>query len=331
MGMYDCLNGEQVKCFYRVIYYRENTNNDWQFSYSGGQLRGYINKSQLPLKTFHYKYPNDFLILDERSRILHTIKDGKLFDTEPLRMIKNIDFNLFKNVYNYNGLELNINNIEELQDYPNKASERIDTINRLYKEFKPSNSRLIKSFRFINNQTDKLEDIVYLLEDEDYKDLNDFFNSLNLELSISPDSPNKARVLIKLLLDSKDKGQITKIFVQNKANELFYRFNNRLEDEEKLLKEVLDPYLETYNKKWIKESNFKTEEKIGRYISVIHELNELRKTYPESFNDKDEESYTNALKEFSCLIEKNGIDSYIEWLNPSKEELNIINDILNNL
>lgn len=331
MGMYDYLNGEQVKCFYRIVHYKDNSNNSWQFSHSGGQLRGYADGSQLPLKTFHYKYPNDFLILDENSSILHTIKDGKLFNTEPLRMVKTIDFNLFKNIYNYNGLELNINNINELKEYPKKASERIDTINRLYKEFKPSNSRLIKSFRLIKEQTDKLEDIVLLLEDEDYKDLNNFFNSLNIQLSVSSDSPTKSRLILKLLLDSKENSQITKVFVQNKANELFYRFNNRQEEEEKALNEVLNPYLEAYNKKWIKENEFKTEVKIGGYISVIHGLNELKNSYPESFNYKDEESYNIALEELGYLIKEYGIDSYIKWLNPSKEELDIINSILNNL
>lgn len=331
MGMYDYLNGEQVKCFYRIVHYKDNSNNSWQFSHSGGQLRSYVDGSKLPLKTFHYNYPNNFLILDENSSILHTIKNGKLFNTEPLRMVKSIDFNLFKNVYNYNGLELNINNINELKEYPKKVSERVDTINRLYKEFKPSSSRLIKSFRFVKEQTNKLEDIIYLLEDEDYKDLNNFFNSLNLQLSVSSDSPTKARLVLKLLLDNKDNSQITKVFIQNKANELFYRFNNRQEEEEKALNEVLNPYLESYNKKWIKDNKFKTETKIGCYISVINELNELRDNHPGSFNDKDEESYNTAIKELNCLIKDNGIDSYLKWLNPSKEELDIINSILNNL
>lgn len=126
MGMYDCLNGEQVKCFYRVVHYKSGQNDTWEFFHSGGQLRGYINDCELPLKTFYYNYPKNFLILDENCSILHTIKDGKLFNTEPLRMVESINNDLLKNVYSYHGLELNINNLDELKGYPAQVSKRFE-------------------------------------------------------------------------------------------------------------------------------------------------------------------------------------------------------------
>ena len=331
MGMYDYLNGEQIKCFYGVVHYKDSLDSKWEFSHSGGQLRGYVNGSELPLKTFHYNYPKDFLILDENDGILHTIKDGKLFNTEPLRMVESIDDNLLKSVYSYHGLELNINSLEELKEYPKKVSERVNTINSMYKKYKPSSSKLIKAFRFTKDNVNKLEDIIFLLEDDDYKDLNKFFDSLNLKLNLSMDSPIKSRLMLKLLLDSKDDSEATKDFIKNKASELFHRFNNRQEEEEKELNKFLNPYLEAYNKRWIKNNCFKTEEKIGSYISVINELDELKKNSPQYFNDKDEESYDISLKELNVLVKEYGINSYINWLNPSNEELEIINNILNRL
>ena len=331
MGMYDYLNGEQVKCFYRVIHHKDSLDNKWEFSHSGGQLRGYTNGSKLPLKTFHYNYPKDFLILDENDSILHTIKDGKLFNTESVRMIESIDNNLLKNVYSYYGLELNINSLDELKEYPKRVSERVNTINAMYKKYKPSSSKLIKAFRFTKDNVDKPEEIVFLLEEDDYKDLNKFFDSLNLKLSVSIDSPIKSRLILKLLLDDKDNSKTTKDFIKNKASELFYRFSDRQEEEEKELNKFLNPYLEAYNKRWIKNNCFKTEKKIGSYISVINELDELKKNSPQYYNDKDEESYNISLKELNVLVKEYGIDSYIKWLNPSNEEIEIIDNILNKL
>ena len=58
MGLYDYLNGEQVKIFYSPVFWSENEGEN--VYYSGGGLRGYINGDKLPLKTLYYKYPDDF-------------------------------------------------------------------------------------------------------------------------------------------------------------------------------------------------------------------------------------------------------------------------------
>lgn len=331
MGMYDYLNGEQVKCFYRIIHYKDGENSPWEFSHSGGQLRGYIDGSELPLKTFHYKYPSNFLILDENERVLHTIKNSRLFSTQSLSDIASIEESLLKNVYSYYGLSLNINSINELKEYPAKVSEKIYTIRDMQNKYKPSSSKLIKSFRLMDENAKDLESIVFLLEDEDYINLNSLLDFLDLGFNLHFDSPIKSKIIIKSLLDNEKTSQNTIDFIKNKANELFYRFSDRLECEEEELNKILKPYLNSFNERWIKDNNFKIEEKIGGYISVINELDELKKDSPEYFNDKEKESYEVSLKELKKLIKEYGIDSYIEWLNPSNKELEIINDILNRL
>ena len=154
MGMYDYLNGEQVKCFYIPIFYYSEMENEMGFNsihHSGGQLIEYHNGDKLPLKTRWYKYSENLIILDSRTgeahlcpkcksvfygkecdecqtkatdkdkilSIIHVIKDGYLFDTF-------YDFNklpqdLFEKnpmVVNYYGDPIyNINNLNKLKSY----------------------------------------------------------------------------------------------------------------------------------------------------------------------------------------------------------------------
>lgn len=331
MGMYDCLNGEQIKCFYNVVHYKDINDDKWMIYHSGGQLRSYSIGDDLPLKTFYYNYPKDFLIIDEHCEILHTVMNGKLIKTEPLRFVESVDSDLLAHVYNYNGVELDISSLDKLKEYPKAHAQRIESINKFYKEYKPSNALMIKSFRILKEQTNKLEELAYMLEEDDFTDLNSFLDSLNFNIALDLNSKNKSKFILRLLLDNKEYEIPTKEFIKNKANELFYRFNDRDEEEEKALKEVLNPYLQSYNNLWIKNDCFKTEKKIGYYFSIINELDELKQDIPDFFNEKDKESYLVALNELKYLIDEHGVDSYIKWLDPSQEKLKTINSILDSV
>ena len=50
MGMYDYINGEQVKCFYNLIPNVNNNLIDDDFWHSGGNLINYKNGDKIPIK-----------------------------------------------------------------------------------------------------------------------------------------------------------------------------------------------------------------------------------------------------------------------------------------
>ena len=120
MGMYDTINGEQVKCFPWVSLY-EN-----KISYSGGNLAYYCIGDEVPYKRPHYNYGKNFIILDlnkyfnsdysDYDYIIHVIVDGKVKDTFENK-IGNIDWASNELVVGYDGELLNIKNAEDLLEY----------------------------------------------------------------------------------------------------------------------------------------------------------------------------------------------------------------------
>lgn len=88
MGMYDYLNGEQVKCFSIPIVYidrdfmRDDEEERVCMSSMGGLLRGFNKGDKVPYRTNIYNYGKDFIVFDyrgfEEEYIVHFIKDGKV-------------------------------------------------------------------------------------------------------------------------------------------------------------------------------------------------------------------------------------------------------------
>ena len=82
MGMFDTINGEQVKCFTWTSF------SNGGFVYHGGHCKYYNTGDEVPYKKPHYNYGKNFIILDlnefldcDYDYILHVIVDGKLKDT----------------------------------------------------------------------------------------------------------------------------------------------------------------------------------------------------------------------------------------------------------
>lgn len=337
MGMYDYLNGEQVKCFYSNLHCKEN--DEWQVCRSGGNLVEYQSGDELPLKTFYYKYPKDFLILDEFDNIVHTIKDGKLHNTEELDDILNIDTYLLNNVYDYYGKELKISSLENLKEYPVKADERKTTIVKSRKEFTPSSNKMLASFRILNRekykytnvQKYKYEDIIDILEEDDLDEFNSLIEKLNYNFKLDMNSPLKSKVLLKSVLDNKDNHDCIIQIIKSKAEELFDRYKNRLDVENKKLDNFLNPYLKEFDNKWIKENQFEIEMQMGVYISIINDIESFKRETLNYFMESDKESLEVAKSKLKELINLYTIDRYIQWLEPSKEQEEIIFNIVNNL
>ena len=122
MGMYDTINGEQVKCFPWVSF--DTFMNS--VSYHGGDLKYYNTGDEVPYKRPHYNYGKNFIILDlnrfpesdycEYDYILHVIVDGKVKDTF-VDELGEIDWLINENVIGYTGELLNIKSSEDVLAY----------------------------------------------------------------------------------------------------------------------------------------------------------------------------------------------------------------------
>lgn len=120
MGMYDTINGEQVKCFPWVSLYHN------EISYHGGDLAYYGTGNEVPYRKPHYNYGKNFIILDinmypdsyccDYDYILHVIVDGIVKDTF-VNKIGAIDWAINNNVVSYAGEFLNIHSSEDVISY----------------------------------------------------------------------------------------------------------------------------------------------------------------------------------------------------------------------
>lgn len=157
MGMYDYINGEQVKCFYIPFYYNSTKEtNDCHINHSGGHLYSFANGNEVPLQTNYYKYDKNLIILDTLFRektyycpschneghedelkdgklicdlcetnmkpspaIIHIIRDGKIFKTI-YDVYDEMNEELFGNtkmVIDYYGNKINITSYQDILSY----------------------------------------------------------------------------------------------------------------------------------------------------------------------------------------------------------------------
>lgn len=120
MGMYDTVNGEQVKCFPWVSLYNN------EISYHGGDLKYYGLGDEVPYKTPYYNYGKNFIVLDinkypesdfwSYDYIIHVIVDGKVKDTFKNK-IGEIDWNTNEHVVGYSGELINAHSPEDVISY----------------------------------------------------------------------------------------------------------------------------------------------------------------------------------------------------------------------
>jgi len=130
MGMYDYLGGQQIKIFYRPIFSKNDILSGKPITWhSGGNLYSYDVGDDLPLKTWYYKYPNDFIAYDYRSGEVWVIKNGTLkYYKDSYKEL--IESDLGDGVFDYYGNELNIKTLddfnlirEEADSTENKCNE----------------------------------------------------------------------------------------------------------------------------------------------------------------------------------------------------------------
>ena len=129
MGMYDTINGYQVKAFY--IEYSTlrsefddaifgKTESDLTIWCMGGNLRNFSNGDEVPFQTYYYNFGKDFNIIDFddfmlSEQIIHVIRDGKVVKT--ISFDDTDDEILKVPNYDYNGNKLKITSVNDLIKY----------------------------------------------------------------------------------------------------------------------------------------------------------------------------------------------------------------------
>lgn len=193
MGMYDTINGEQVKCFPWVSLYHDG------ISYHGGDLKYYEIGSEVPYRRPHYNYGKNFVILDldrfpesdysDYDYVLHVIEDGKVVATYTDE-IGNINWKENQNVVSYSGELLNIHSSDELlkymkaqREYWNKREEIRSHWNELFNEsmkYFTGIGLLEKDSEEKKIRLAKIEEIQTLMREEE-KRIEPEMNTLNKE------------------------------------------------------------------------------------------------------------------------------------------------------
>ena len=237
MGMYDEINGEQVKCFPWVSLYKG------EISYHGGDLAYYGTGDKVPYKKPHYNYGKNFIILDlnrypdsdycDYDYILHVIVDEKIkitFTDE----IGYIDWSINETVVGYDGELLNIKSSEDIMNYieaQRQYWEKYENIhshwNELFKEsmhYFTGIGLLDKDSEERKMRREKIEEIHKLMDEEnkrikpelnelskkhsrwfvdtsdidDLINLGDYISAYNLEM----DEQEQCKEMIQKLLNS---------------------------------------------------------------------------------------------------------------------------------
>lgn len=121
MGMYDTLNGEQVKIFYIAhAMLPDDFIMDGCISYSGGDLRNYDKGDEVPYRTLYYNLGKDFNIYDLKpydhdEPIIHIIRNGINLGVKTLDEMKSSDFDV--RGFSDHGIELKFSSVDDIKTY----------------------------------------------------------------------------------------------------------------------------------------------------------------------------------------------------------------------
>lgn len=325
MGLYDYINGEQVKCFYRPIF-----SVDEGIWHSGGHMTDYLDGDEVPTKTMHYKYPDNFMILDykkyENSCYIHIIKDKKIFKTCNLNNISNNDFKDNNLVVDYYGTSiLKINSTEDINCYIKESRNLNEKIKELNKDAHNTHAIFFKCFRLIQS-LDEIEEpskVLDLISEDNFKLVKSILYKKNITSFLQ--FKNKKE---ELLTDIQYLEELKPLFKEAFEKE-FHRLNKEHESKKSIAYKLIQPYEEQHINKWYSKDIHALEKEFGEYLDCIIYL----------FKEKDRDSsildnmgrYIACKKEFLNFIEKNiGIkERYIKWSELNKEDVQTLENTLN--
>lgn len=268
MGMYDIINGEQVKCFPLAYYYKTDIFEN-SVHYSCGNLEGYNNGDFVPYKKFYYNYGKNFIILDTHvdysdglEYILHSIRDGKVFNT----FIDTTDGLIFDDntkVIDYYGNFINIKSVKEIEEYVSstkKYKEAYEELNRnknkLLREWSKLGfglGTLSKDSEEFKLRTKKQKEINQKINEEENKIKeqnenlqNNYQNKWSVDTSSINDLISFGEYLYLFERDKNKETELVDIYLNLlrnlKTDDLIKRFKDwycETEEEEKYLNDIL--------------------------------------------------------------------------------------------
>lgn len=336
MGLYDYINGEQVKVFFHPIY-EERTKSTW---HSGGSLNNFYNGDSVILKTLYYKRPKNFIVLDEndheKNPLVHIIKNGKIEATTPLRSANNSYFDNNEAILTYNGDRINLKTKEDCLEYIKYLEYWENKYREITKEHSDIfNNRYIPS-NWIISHIKPTENINKFRPDRKSK-LDVIFKGINHIQEIRDCLNNNFESYDKLqaLLVSDDE-------LWNKFCDLVYPMaieihkaseellDSIAKNNEPLLKELQKEFEDKYKL----EDTYLKETQLGEYLECFRYMykdkSEVRviKGLPSS-----EEVYNSLLLAIKDFIQQNNgiVNSYIKWLELDEVQANNIKKIFNGI
>lgn len=320
MGLYDYINGEQIKIFYHPIF-DENSKDTW---HSGGSMINYNTGEQVPIKTLYYNRPKDFLVFDENdyenNPMLHIIKDASVSDTISL---KDATDDVFANnmlVLNYYGYTLNIKSKEDCYKFTKESDEYEEaqrklnkpTYNLLHNKITPVHWIIshIKGSKTINKLRpdrssklntvfkgiEQLPEIQKILQDNfSFKSLEEFKETLVVD-------DNLYKNFVEIILPIAE----AKL---NQYNEEYNKIKAEIEPSAEKLRN------EHYSKYYI-TSPFETEAQFGEYLDCLRYMYNCRDQERPPQLTSNRERYDALIEAMKDFINKhnNIVDSYIKWL-----------------
>ena len=146
MGMYDTLNGEQVKCFPWYSFDVMSLSSAGSISAHGGNLKYYGNDSKIPYRSLAYNYGKNFIIFDFNpgldpndgsNWVAHVIEDGLLkapiYKDDAGDEFEEMLKRSHKNISYYGGGNFKFKSIADINQYAVESDELTKKIKELYK------------------------------------------------------------------------------------------------------------------------------------------------------------------------------------------------------
>lgn len=325
MGLYDYINGEQIKCFYRPIF--SEGQGVW---HSGGRMIGFSDGDEIPVKSMYYKYPDNFMIFDYMDYsdecYIHIIKDKKVFKTCTLEDIIDDYFKDNELVVDYHGTSiLNIKSVADIKNYIVDTKKFSKIMDGFRKESRIAFDNFMMSFRLNQDleATKTSKEAFELINEDNFNFVKSAFEQK--EITTYSKLNDKKDILLSDIEYMNDFHRL----INEVIDKEFYRLDEecKLKDEE--VKELTKPYKEEYYNKWFIRDEFALEKDFGEYLDCIIDLYEEKDKECSIFNNM--ERYISCKEMFNKFIEENkGIkEKYIKWSELDEEEIEILDNILN--
>ena len=316
MGMYDCINKEQVKCFCSKYFSK-----DYGLMHIGGDLICYKNGDKLPLKTMYYKYASNLAILDIRDYakndyLVHIIRDGKVFKTVYKKDLNNDDLNGIESFIDDYGVELNIKSKEDIENF---IKEKYSLRKQLEVLSQDSRKLLDEMKIYLDNLTKlKTEKAIFV----DFVEEEDIQKSSLKGLTLDEFKKQKAS-----LLKDEELFKELRSIVLERIICIYKSTSSNYDNTFKELEKIIYPIKDKFKGKWIIDT-YSKEMYFGALLYSFTNFLDDEGEFTGTGKEKDD--YIHLLKKLIHILNEDEtiIDSYIAW--QSKDDLKN-NEFLKNL